>query len=241
MSASGVPAGIIAAGWGERLRPAVKPLVPVGGVTLVERVLGSITETNPSRVVIIINASSTEVRDHVEQKRWPFPLRWLVETTPSSMHSFLRVAETLAEDGSEGPFLISTVDTVAPAGAFASFARQARQLAPEADVVLAITAAIDDEKPLLVEMAPGSPTVSAIGEAAAGSKWATAGYYSVRASVLREAGDARRDGLSALRAFLGRLLDRGFSVAGIPVADGIDVDRPSDVAAAEQLLRQVEA
>ena len=59
--------------------------------------------------------------------------------------------------------------------------------------------------------------------------------------MLREADRARHDGLSALREFLGRLLDRGFTVAAVPVVDGVDVDRPSDVAAAEHLLRQVEA
>ena len=43
------------------------------------------------------------------------------------MHSFLRVVETLAAGGDEGPFLVSTVDTVAPPGAFARFAAEARR------------------------------------------------------------------------------------------------------------------
>jgi hypothetical protein len=59
----------------------------------------------------------------------------------------------------------------------------------------------------------------------------------VRPVVLREADQARRDGLDALRKFLGRLLDRGFSLAGIPLAGSIDVDRPRDIAAAETFLR----
>ena len=83
--------------------------------------------------------------------------------------------------------------------------------------------------------------VEAIGAAAAGAPYATAGYYSVRASVLREAEGARRDGVGALRLFFERLLTRGYRVAAVPVAAGVDVDRPGDIPMAEALLRQVGA
>ena len=65
--------------------------------------------------------------------------------------------------------------------------------------------------------------------AAAPSDYATAGMYAVRSSILREAEAARRDGVDALRTFLGRLLDRGYHLAGIPIARSIDVDRPADI------------
>jgi len=240
-------AGVIAAGRGERLqdgRPRLKPLVPVGGLTLVERVLSSLGEAEPAEVVIIVNEASIAVKDHVSSRSWPFTLRWIVETTPSSMHSFLRVVETLAADGDSGPFLLSTVDTVALPGAFGAFAEASRE--SDADVTLAIIPTPDDDKPLLVGVRhPSDPNratalnVDTIGTEAAGSPWATAGYYAVRASVLREADEARRDGVTALRAFLGRLLARGFRINAVPVAPGIDVDRPSDIHAAEAFLKQV--
>jgi len=248
-------AGVIAAGRGERLqegrRRRLKPLVSVGGRTLVERVLESLAEAAPSEVVIIVNEASVAVKDHVAARRWPFTVRWLVETTPSSMHSFLRVMEALASDGSGGPFLVSTVDTIAPRGAFASFARAAALL--EADVTLAVAPPADDEKPLLVQVgreksvrrrsgARRTPLeVTAIGTKAAGAPWSTAGYYAVRPSILREAAAARSDKLTALRTFLERLLARGYRVAAVPVAAGVDVDRPADVDAAEALLRQADA
>lgn len=232
-------AGVIAAGRGERLRAASaapKPLVRVGGRTLIDRVLASIAETGPSEVAIIINEESLAVRDHVARTRWPFELRWIVETTPSSMHSFLRVVETLARDGDPGPFLISTVDTVAPAGAYARFVDEAERH-PDTAVTLALTTAIDDEKPLLARR--DGRRVVAIGAGAAGAAEATAGYYAVTSAVLAEADAARRDGLDALRKFLGRLLDRGYRVDGITMPDSIDVDRPLDVEVAERRLRQV--
>jgi NDP-sugar pyrophosphorylase family protein len=242
-------AGIIAAGAGERLRASettVKPLVTVGGEALVDRVLASIGEIEPAEVVVIVNERSTSVREHVARRPPLFPVHWIVETTASSMHSFLRVVERLATGSDEGPFLVSTVDTVAAPGEYFRFARASAPL--DADLTLAVTGQWDDEKPLLVEV-DGDGRVIAIGDAirqpvapaAPGRVFATAGYYTVRPTVLQEADAARAARLGALRAFLGRLVERGYAVAAVPVAPAIDVDRPADVAAAEAFLKQVRA
>ena len=234
-------AGVFAAGRGERLRSqsALKPLVKVDGRTLIERVLFAMAEAGACEVVVIINEDSLVVRDYVTALEWPFALRWIVETTPSSMHSFLRVVETLATEGDDGPFLLSTVDTVANSQTYAQFMGEVRQL-EQAVVALALTSPGNDEKPLLVRCAPGDTRVVAIGEAAAPSDYATAGIYAVRASILREAEAARRDRVNALRIFLGRLLERGYYLAGIPIARSIDVDNPDDISIAENFLRGVE-
>ena len=99
---AGVRGGVIAAGRGDRLRGGsdlLKPLVRVGGRTLIEHVLQSMAEAGVCEVVVIINEDSLAVRDHASAIEWPFALRWIVETTASSMHSFLRVVETLAAGG----------------------------------------------------------------------------------------------------------------------------------------------
>src|ERR1043165_3686640 len=116
MSAGFLRAGVLAAGRGERLRtnPSdLKPLARVGGSTLIERVLNSMGEAGATEVVVIINEDSEAGGDHVGRSNSPVALRWIVETTPTSMHSFFRLVETLAADGDDGPFLLSTVDTVA--------------------------------------------------------------------------------------------------------------------------------
>ena len=232
-------AGVLAAGRGERLRSStnsLKPLAKVDGRTLIEHVLVSMAEAGATEVVVIINEDSVAVRDHVTTSKWPFALRWIVETTPSSMHSFLRLIETLAADGDDGPFLLSTVDTVAGPQTYAQFMTEARRQ-KDAAVILALTSPGSDEKPLLVRCAPGNSRVLAIGAAAAPSVHATAGIYAIRGSILREAEAARRDGIDALRIFLWRLLDRGYHLAGIPIAQSIDVDRPDDIRTAEDFLR----
>lgn len=236
---SPLKAGVLAAGRGERLRGEanqLKPLIKVGGETLIEHVLHAMSGAGASEVAVIINEDSLAVRDHVAARAWPFTLRWVVETTPTSMDSFLRLVETLAAGGDEGPFLLSTVDTVAGPQTYARFLAAARQL-EQAAVTLALTSPGDDEKPLFVRLAPGDSRIVAMGDKAAPANYVTAGVYAVRASILGEAEAARRDEVDALRTFLGRLLDRGYHLAGIPIAEAIDVDRPADIEAAEAFLR----
>ena len=232
-------AGIFAAGVGSRLRPAgagpdtPKGLVRVAGRPLVDWVLSDLATAGVTEAVVIINERSTSLRDHVDRDS-PVPVRWLIETTPSSMHSFLRVLEELARDGREGPFLMTTVDTIAPVGTFRRFLDAA--LAAPSDIVLALTTLIDDEHPLRVgiESEAGGPSpVTSIGT----GPFATAGYYLVGRAVLREAAAGRGADFAALRMFLKHLFDRGYRISGVPMPDSVDVDRPADVASAERILR----
>jgi NDP-sugar pyrophosphorylase family protein len=239
-------AGILAAGFGARLgassqRP--KGLTVVHGRPLIEWVLQEFARAGVSDVLIIINEQASPLREHVDRLTadpeyragfaGPPPVRWIIETTPSSMHSFLRVVETLADDGDDGPFLISTVDTIARPGTFAAFVAQCGRM-PRADVILALSSLVDDENPLRIELTDdGSRRLRAFGT----GPYVTAGYYLVRASVLREARVARDAPLDALRLFLAHLFHSGYSLLGVPMPDSVDVDRPSDIDAAERLLR----
>jgi NDP-sugar pyrophosphorylase family protein len=234
-------AGIIAAGRGQRLRATnhLKPLVRLRNRTLIEHVLHSIAQVDATEVVIIINEDSIAVRDYVRALRWPFTLQWIVETTCSSMHSFLRVLETLSAEGDDGPFLISTVDTIADEKSYAHFVAEAKRH-EDAAITLALTSRGDDENPLLVRLAENNSDVAAIGDAAASSEFATAGVYFVRSSILAEAEGARRDGVDALRKFLARLLERGYRIDGISITKSIDVDRPTDIETAEEFLRAIQ-
>lgn len=232
-------AGIFAAGFGSRLgashrRP--KGLTPIGGRPLIDWILQDLESAGAADIVMIINEQSTAIRDHVDRNLRSRAVRWIVQTTPSSMHSFLRVVETLAQDGDEGPFLISTVDTIAPPGTFREFIERCDRV-PGNDVVLALTTVIDDEHPLRIDVdvregERGGP-VRAVGS----GPYATAGYYLVRSTVLCEAKAARARNLTALRLFFAHLLERGYRLSGIGMPESIDVDRPSDIEAAERLLR----
>lgn len=234
-----VKGGILAAGHGERLRDSgtLKPLVEIAARPLIAHVLDGFADLGATDVTTIINEESGAVRDAIAGREWAFALRWLVETTPSSMHSFLRLLETLAADGGAGPFVLSTVDTVLPPHAFATFCSNALTNS-ENDVTLAINQPAEDDNPLWVRCEERGRVVAIGEDAAADATGATAGIYIVNPVVLREAEIARRDVLMSLRSFLGRLFERGYQIGALPIANSIDVDQVADIIAAEKLLQQ---
>ena len=228
--------GILAAGRGERLRDCgpFKPLVEINRRPLISYVLDTFAETGVADVTVIINETSTAVRDRITADHWPFVIRWIVETTPSSMHSFLRLVEELVRDGA-GPFLISTVDTILPRAGLGAFC-EAALLRRDDAVTLAVNQPTDDDNPLWVAC-DESQRVTALGEAAAAdATLATAGVYLVKPEILLEAEAAKRDGVFSLRAFLDRLLKRGFQISAISIGNSVDVDCAADIIAAEKLL-----
>jgi NDP-sugar pyrophosphorylase family protein len=241
-------AGILAAGAGSRLRTedaVLKPLRRVAGTPLIERVVQDLELAGATDVHIIINAESTAIRDYLDRTTRGCAIQWIVETTPSSMHSFLRVMESLSQHAAEEPFLISTVDVVAPRGTFGRFL--SRAAGHRADVTLAATSRVDEDRPLLIAFDERTHVVRSIGgppslaqnaaaSCGAASTWATAGYYLVRSNVLRERDAALAAGLSALRAFFGQLQTSGYRLTAVPMGDSVDVDSPPDILAAETLL-----
>jgi NDP-sugar pyrophosphorylase family protein len=237
-SSSAIKAGIFAAGQGSRLRSVgqLKPLVRIGDRPLIAHVLDSFAQLGVGEVTIIINEEAVGVQDAIVKCEWPFELRWIVKTTPSSMESFLRVVEALAAGDGNGPFLLSTVDTVLPPGALPEFFQEACKI--ENDVALAVNTPAEDDNPLWIRCGARNSRVLAMGEGAAGSGLATAGVYAVRPTILREASAARRDQIGSLRKFLGRLLERGYSILAVPIANSVDVDRPPDIIAAERLVNE---
>ncbi len=243
--------GIIAAGWGERLRQNVpKALTPIGGKALIDYALDGLTAAGAERVTCIVNAAAEEVPRHVARTGRGLPIDWIVRTTPSSMHSFLIVLERLAQTGN-APCFLTTVDSVCSTEAYRQFARQA-PLFPDADVVLGLTDMIDDEKPLRVALRgeegtgilpprvedhPEAFEILAMTHNGFDSEYVTSGFYFVKPSLLKEREAALRNNFTALRQFLGHLLKSGYRTYGVPLPPVIDVDRPQDIAAAEKLIR----
>src|SRR6185369_12829213 len=105
-------AGIIAAGEGSRLKaegiPLPKPLVPVAGVPLIERLIHTYQRCGIEKVVCVINEYSLPVKEYVESRDFGIPVEFIVKTTPSSMHSLFALAPHLRGE----KFLISTVDSI---------------------------------------------------------------------------------------------------------------------------------
>jgi NDP-sugar pyrophosphorylase family protein len=228
-----VKAGIIAAGLGDRFRGAgittPKPLIRVGGKTLIGRAIESAVAAGAEAVALIVNAEFPEVARYVREERWPVPIELTVRTTPNSMESFFALAPSLGDS----PFLLTTVDAITAKGTLAALARAGLAAGPTG--TLAVTSFVDDEKPLWVRLDARAKIV-ALGAEGEGSGLVTSGAYFFFPDVYDHLAEARRQELAALRVFLGLLLKQGASLFGFQAGTSVDVDRPEDVAVAERFL-----
>jgi NDP-sugar pyrophosphorylase family protein len=234
MSAPGFLAGILAAGEGTRLRhgglEVPKPLLRVGGRTLIERTLEQLEQAGAESVYVIVNEQSTEVRDYVKGLRLPLPVTFVIRSTPSSMHS-LHVLRPFFE-GRDA--LVSMVDSILPPGSLAEMARlaAARQ---SSIATLALTSYVDDEKPVSARLQ--GDRVLEVGTGLPGTPWVTAGIYYFRPPAWRELDAATTAGVEKMRNFLAHLVASGLPVHGHELPKTIDVDRPQDLGVAEAAVR----
>jgi NDP-sugar pyrophosphorylase family protein len=224
-------AGIIAAGEGSRLRalhPGLpKPLIPVGGAPLCHWVARSFQEAGLTDLTLLHNSRGRAIpgslRGAFPAARWTF----LERDTASSWESFRLVAKTL--DGG-GPFLMSTADALVAPKDLAAFLREAQDY----DAALALTSFIDDEKPLYADLKDGQ--VTALGPDCKTKALATSGLYVLGPNAL--AGLPEPGKYSSLREFWLDLVRGGAKIKGIVLNKTLDVDRPEDLSAAEQFVKE---
>ena len=104
---------LIAAGEGSRLQAegvtTPKPLVPILGVPLLNRLFKIFINNDAESICIIINETMTEVRQYLEQLSLPVPLHIIIKSTPDSFRSFNELKPFL-EDGDK--FCLTTVDPI---------------------------------------------------------------------------------------------------------------------------------
>jgi len=227
--------GIIAAGTGERLRQGgytqPKPLVRVAGKPLIDYVLAGVAATGASDVACIVNEASHGIEEHC-RGQWPdLQFTFIRRTTPSSMESLFTLEPVLRG----GPFLLLTVDAIFAPQVLRDFLT-ATAAYPTARGVLAVNNFVDDEKPLRVQL-EGDGRIRALGPEARDGGLVTAGFYVFDPVIFTEVAAARQRQLTALRQFLGHLLECGHTLYGQRVPKTVDVDRPEDIATAEAFVR----
>ncbi len=236
-------AGVLAAGSGERLRQGgiatPKPLVEIAGMPLVCHALAAVTACGAEHAVVAVNEEAAEAVDRtLAAVPVPVPITIVKRTTASSLETFSLVAMHLLEMDRRSPALISMVDGVFSPTGLDCFSRAAACEAFRCggEGLLAVTRDVEDERPLCVAFGRDG-LVSAIGSAAGGSRFSTAGLYLLPASVLAGAERAREQGMTALREFLAVLPGGGVRLRAIDVGPVADVDCVSDIATAERVAR----
>ena len=207
----------------------VKPLVPVAGRPLSHWIVGTLRAAGARGVTVLTNSRGGAVAPSLAAAFPGFAFNFLTQDTTSSYESFRLVSRRLAER--EDAFLVSTVDALVPAADIARFWTECR--AARADAGLALTAHVDDEKPLWADI-DAAGLVTAIGDEAQARTLVTCGlYYMTRGAAERLPEPAAH---ARLRDFWRTLVSSGARVAGTTLSKTLDVDRPEDVLAAEAYL-----
>lgn len=227
---------IIAAGEGSRLAEEgvklPKPLVKLNGKEMIRRLIDVFLANNAKSISIIVNNEMTQVQDYVNTLELPVPLNIVVQSTPSSMHSFFELREYLRD----GKFCLTTVDTIFKENEFSKYI-QAFIADDSADGMMAVTDYIDDEKPLYVEVDEADMTIKGFLDSSDNCKYISGGIYGLTPKAIDTLERCLESGQSRMRNFQRQLVADGLNLKAHPFAKIVDVDHAEDIAKAETFLR----
>ncbi len=227
---------IIAAGEGRRLSEEgvaqPKALVCINGEPLLTRLVRIFNSCGAERIVIIVNDLNPLAEQHV-RKLMAQPggehIHLVVQTTPSSMHSFSALSQHLED----APFCLTTVDTIFKESDFRNYLDYFAQ--SEVDGVMGVTDFIDDEKPLYVAT-NDALDITAFLDATTSCKYISGGIYGLTAPALQTLQRCMAEGQSRMRNFQRGLIADGLRLKAFPFSKILDVDHASDIEKAEAFL-----
>ena len=236
-----------------------KPLVEVCGESLIMRLLRIFMAHGATEICVICNDRTPLVEARLKEiqtagislspsaEKTAVPLRYVVKSTPSSMHSFYELADWL--DGDE-PFVLTTVDTVFRETEFADYLAAFNScLAAGNDGLMGVTTYVDDEKPLYVET-DRRQHITAFADAVGGTTkrietadegsgtYVSAGIYGLTPKALQTLRTCVARGESRMRNFQRALLRDGLQLQAWAFSKVLDVDHQSDIAKAEEFLKE---
>ena len=228
---------IIAAGEGSRLQSegvsAPKPLVKVGGEAMIDRLIRVFRKHGAEEIVVIVNTLNPLTEKHLREKiarEGAADIRLVVKSTPSSMHSFHALSPYL----SDGPFCLTTVDTIFREEEFAAYLQ--KFVTGDADGCMAVTDYIDDESPLYVGT-DSELHITGFHDTNEGDRYISGGIYCLRPTALRVLDECIKSGQSRMRNFQRALVSAGLRLEAVPFSKILDVDHESDIAKAEAFLK----
>lgn len=227
---------IIAAGEGSRLAQEgvklPKPLVKLNGKEMIRRLIDVFLANNAKSISIIVNEEMTQVQDYVKTLKLDIPLNIVVQSTPSSMHSFYELRNYLRD----GKFCLTTVDTIFKEDEFSNYI-QAFVNDQSADGMMAVTDYIDDEKPLYVDVDEKDMTIRGFLDSSDNCKYISGGIYGLTPKAIDTLENCLATGQSRMRNFQRQLVADGLHLKAYPFAKIVDVDHAEDIAKAEAFLR----
>ena len=232
---------IIAAGDGSRLAhegvTEPKPLVKVRGERLIDRLIRIFMGNNATEIVVICNEQMFDVANHLKMIQakglngLPIPLRFVVKSTPSSMHSFYELRNFLRDD----PFILTTVDTIFDESEFHDYVLSFQdKIAQGTDALMGVTDYIDDEKPLYVGVDNVMRINGYYDTPQADSRFISAGIYGLTTPSLNILEACIEKGESRMRNFQRALVAAGLRIEAYPLTKVFDIDHIDDIRKADE-------
>ena len=208
-----------------------KPLIQVGGESLIDRLLRIFMTNDATEIAVICNPQMTAVAAYLEtiQKTGKIPLRLMARSTPSSMHSLWELRHWL----DEAPFILTTVDTIFQEQAFAAYVQAFRKMT--SDGLMGVTDYIDDERPLYVST-DASLQITAFTDTSEHPHYVSAGIYGLTPRCFETLGRCIARGEQRMRNFQRALLADGHQLQAWPFSKVLDIDHVSDIRKAEEFL-----
>ena len=233
--------GIIAAGEGSRLAAegvrASKPLLPIGGEPMIERLIRIFKEAGAESISIVASGRMPDVTARLEELKpqLDIPLNIEVRTTPSSLHTFSELCRMLPE---QGRYIVTTVDTIFREEDFRRYVEAFREAPADVDGMMAVTDFIDDEKPLYVATDANMRIKDFQDAPEEGVKYVSGGIYGLDGKAKEVASRCLERGVSRMRNFQRALIEEGLSLKAFPMGKIVDVDHAADISGAEELIRK---
>ena len=237
---------IIAAGDGSRLAQEgitePKPLVKVRGERLIDRLIRIFMGNNATEIVVICNEQMSDVASHLKMIQDEglngrhVPFRFVIKSTPSSMHSFYELRHFLRDD----PFILTTVDTIFDESEFHDYVLSFQdKIAHGTDALMGVTDYIDDEKPLYVGVDNVMRINGYYDTPQADSRFISAGMYGLTASSLDILETCIEKGESWMRNFQRALVAADLRIEAFPLTKVFDIDHIEDIRKADEGVKNL--
>lgn len=237
---------IIAAGDGSRLAQEgitePKPLVKVRGERLIDRLIRIFMGNNAMEIVVICNEQMSDVASHLKMIQdeglngLHVPLRFVIKSTRSSMHSFYELRQFLRDE----PFILTTVDTIFDEREFHDYVLSFQdKIAQGTDALMGVTDYIDDEKPLYVGVDNVMRVNGYYDTPQADSRFISAGIYGLTASSLDILEACIEKGESRMRNFQRALVAANLRIEAFPLTKVFDIDHIEDIRKADEGVKNL--
>lgn len=235
---------IIAAGNGSRLHQegvkAPKPLVKVNGERLIDRLLRIFCNNQATEIIVICNKQMTDVQEHLADVQQhglngkEVPLRFIVKTTPSSMHSFYEISSLIGKES----FVLTTVDTIFREDEFSVYIHEfQKEIEDGTQAFMGVTDYIDDEKPLYVSTDEAMNITGFHDKNTGNCQYISGGIYGLTPETITTLNNCMERGESRMRNFQRALIANGRKTKAYAFTKVLDIDHATDIEKAEEYLK----